>query len=162
VYTKGDKVVHPRHGAAVIECLIDLETSGERLTYFKLRLPRGLTVMIPVNSADEVGIRGVLGSEGLDALFDLLRQEEGPTPSTWTQRHKLNLAKVHSGDLYQGAEVIRDLSHLRRRAHLSTSEQRMLAHARENLISELAFTLDVTLEDAEAALDAALECAPAS
>lgn len=156
-YTQGDKVVHPRHGAAVVECLVDLETSGERLTYFKLRLPRGLTVMIPVDSADEVGLRSVLGADGLAALFDLLGKDEGDMPAAWTQRHKVNLAKLHSGDLYQGAEVIRDLSHLRRRARLSTSEQRMLAHARENLISELAFTLDSTLEEAEAALDAALQ-----
>src|SRR5215831_4702521 len=93
MYTKGDKVVHPRHGAAVVECLVDLETTGERLTYFKLRLPRGLTVMVPVDSADEVGLRSVLGEEGVAELFDLLGQEEGDQPAAWTQRHKVNLAK---------------------------------------------------------------------
>jgi len=157
VFRKGDRVVYPHHGAAVIDDLVEREVFGKPRTYFKLRLPHGgLVIMVPVDGAEEVGLRGVVSRREVDKVFDLLHQDEGPMPLLWTQRFKSNLAKLISGDIYKVAEVVRDLSLRERRRALSPGETRMLAKAREILISELTFAIDATEENAEAMLDGIL------
>jgi CarD family transcriptional regulator len=156
VFRKGDKVVHPRHGAAVVEDLVELERFGEQRIYVKLRLPHGLTLMVPVESTEQVGLRGVVSRDELDEVFDLLRGDEGRTPILWSKRYRANLAKLISGDIYHVAEVVRDLSLRERGKGLSSAEKRMLAKAREILISELTFVVGSTEENAEAMLDEVL------
>ena len=158
VFRKGDRVVYPHHGAAVIDDLVEREVSGKPRTYFKLRLPHGdLVIMVPVDGAEEVGLREVVSRGEVDKVIDLLHQDESPMPVLWTQRFKANLAKLISGDIYKVAEVVRDLSLRERRRALSPGETRMLAKAREILISELTFAVDATEENAEAMLDEILE-----
>jgi len=156
VFRKGDKVVHPRHGAAVVEDLVELERFGEQRVYVKLRLPHGLTLMVPVESTEQIGLRGVVSRDELDEVFDLLRRDEGRTPVLWGKRYRANLAKLISGDIYHVAEVVRDLSLRERGRGLSSAEKRMLAKAREILISELTFVVGSTEENAEAMLDEVL------
>jgi CarD family transcriptional regulator len=156
VFRKGDKVVHPRHGAAVVEDLVELERFGEQRVYVKLRLPHGLTLMVPVESTEQIGLRGVVSRDELDEVFDLLRGDEGRTPILWGKRYRANLAKLISGDIYHVAEVVRDLSLRERGRGLSSAEKRMLAKAREILISELTFVVGSTEENAEAMLDEVL------
>lgn len=157
MFRKGDRVVHPHHGAAVVEDLVELERFGERRTYVKLRLPHGLTLMVPVESTEQVGLRGVVSRDELDKVFDLLREDASWMPILWGQRFKANLAKLVSGDIYQVAEVVRNLSLRERGKALSSAERRMLAKAREILISELIFVVDSTEGSAEAILDEVLE-----
>ena len=156
VFRKGDKVVHPRHGAAVVEDLVELERFGEQRVYVKLRLPHGLTLMVPVESTEQIGLRGVVSRDELDEVFDLLRGDEGRMPILWSKRYRANLAKLISGDIYHVAEVVRDLSLRERGRGLSSAEKRMLAKAREILISELTFVVGSTEENAEAMLDEVL------
>jgi CarD family transcriptional regulator len=156
VFRKGDKVVHPRHGAAVVEDLVELERFGEQRIYVKLRLPHGLTLMVPVESTEQVGLRGVVSRDELEEVFDLLRGDEGGMPILWGKRYRANLAKIMSGDIYHVAEVVRNLSLRERGKGLSSAEQRMLAKAREILISELTFVVGSTEENAEAMLDEVL------
>ncbi len=158
VFRKGDRVVYPHHGAAVVEDLVELERFGKHGTYVKLRLPHeSLTLMVPVESAEQVGLRGVVSRDEVDKVFDLLREDEGRMPILWGQRYKANLAKLISGDIYQVAEVVRNLSLRERGKALSGAEKRMLAKAREILISELTFAVGSTEENAEAMLDEVLE-----
>ena len=157
VFRKGDRVVYPHHGAAVIDDVVEREVFGKPRTYFKLRLPHGdLVIMVPVEGAEEVGLRDVVSRGEVDKVFDLLHQDESRMPILWGQRFKANLAKLVSGDIYQVAEVVRDLSLRERRRALSAGETRMLAKAREILISELTFAVGGTEEDAEAMLDEVL------
>ena len=156
MFRKGDKVVHPRHGAAVVEDLVELERFGEQRIYVKLRLPHGLTLMVPVESTEQVGLRGVVSRDELEEVFDLLRGEEGGMPILWGKRYRANLAKIMSGDIYHVAEVVRNLSLRERGKGLSSAEKRMLAKAREILISELTFVVGSTEENAEAMLDEVL------
>ena len=155
-FGKGDPVVHPRHGAAVVEDVVELETSGERQAYLKLCLPHGLTLMVPVDNTSEVGLRRVVSRKDVEKIFDLLGQDEGRVSEIWSQRYKVNLAKLTSGDLYQVSEVIRHLTHREKEKSLSVADMRMLAKAREMLISELIFVMDSTPEGAEQLLDDAL------
>jgi CarD family transcriptional regulator len=153
VFRKGDKVVHPRHGAAVVEDLVELERFGEQRIYVKLRLPHGLTLMVPVESTEQIGLRGVVSRDELDEVFDLLGGDEGRMPILWGKRYRANLAKLMSGDIYYVAEVVRNLSFRERGKGLSSAEKRMLVKAREILISELTSVVGSTEENAEAMLD---------
>jgi CarD family transcriptional regulator, regulator of rRNA transcription len=157
VFTKGDKVVYPHHGAAVIEDLVEREVFGETRTYFKLRLAHGdLTLMVPVDNTQEVGLREVISKREVKRVFDVLREEEEAIPTNWSRRYKTNLAKLSSGDVYQVAEVVRNLSIRDKDKGLSAGEKRMLTKARQILVSELTFAINVTEEEAEARLDEAL------
>jgi CarD family transcriptional regulator len=158
VFTKGDKVVYPHHGAAVIEDLVEREVLGERRTYFKIRLAHGdLTLMVPVDNTQEVGLREVISKREVKRVFDVLREEEAHLPTNWSRRYKTNLAKLSSGDIYQVAEVVRNLSSREKEKGLSAGEKHMLAKARQILVSELTFAFDSTEEKAEAMLDRVLE-----
>jgi CarD family transcriptional regulator, regulator of rRNA transcription len=157
VYRKGDKVMYPHHGAAVIEDVVKRDMFGKQRTYAKLRFSHGnLTLLIPLESTEQVGLRGVASKGEVKKVFDVLREDEGWMPLLWSQRYKTNLAKLISGDIYQGAELVRDLSIRNRGKALSAAERRMLDKARQILVSELTFAFDCTEEDAEAMLDTAL------
>lgn len=158
VFSKGDKVVYPHHGAAVIEDLVEREILGETRTYFKLRLAHGdLTLMVPIDNTQEVGLRGVISRREVKKVFDLLKEEEARMPTNWSRRYKTNLAKLASGDIFQVAEVVRNLSCREKEKGLSAGEKHMLAKARQILVSELTFAFDSTEEKAEAMLDKVLE-----
>jgi CarD family transcriptional regulator len=156
VFRKGDRVVHPQHGAAVVEDLVQLERFGKQRIYVKLRLPHSLTLMVPVENTEQIGWRGVVSRDELDEVLDLLRGDEGRMPILWGKRYRANLAKLISGDIYHVAEVVRNLSLRERGKGLSGAEKRMLAKAREILISELILVVDSTEENAEAMLDEVL------
>jgi len=113
--------------------------------------------MVPVESTEQVGLRGVVSRDELDKVFDLLREDASWMPILWGQRYKANLAKLISGDIYQVAEVVRNLSLRERGKPLKSAERRMLAKARELLISELIFVVDSSEESAEVMLDEVLE-----
>jgi len=149
--------VYPRHGVAVVEGVVEIVVLGERKTCLKVRLVHGnLTITVPVDSAEQVGLRGVARKRDAEAVFDVLRLDEGELPPLWNQRYKTNLSKLMTGDIHQGAEVVRDLSLRGRRTSLSSAERDMLFKARQILISELSCSFASTEESAEAMLDGAL------
>lgn len=153
----GDKVVYPHHGAAVIERRETRTAFGEEKEYFFLRLSYGdLTAMVPVDNTDEVGLREVIDADEVSEVFDLLGKKDARMPTNWSRRFKNHAEKLKSGDVYEVAEVVRNLSQRDAEKGLSAGEKRMLAKAREILISELIFALDVPAEEAEAKLDEAL------
>ena len=153
----GDKVVYPHHGAAVIERRETRTAFGEEKEYFFLRLSYGdLTAMVPVDNTEEVGLREVIDADEVSEVFDLLGKKDARMPTNWSRRFKNHAEKLKSGDVYEVAEVVRNLSQRDAEKGLSAGEKRMLAKAREILISELIFALDVPAEEAEAKLDEAL------
>jgi CarD family transcriptional regulator len=151
----GDKVVYPHHGAAVIEGTQERQIEGETRTYWVLRLSYGdLTLMVPTDGADEVGLRGVVPKNELDQVYKVLQsKKQAPSPSNWSRRFKSHVEKLRSGDIYQVAEVVRNLSNRDKDKGLSAGEKRMLTKARQILVSELTFAAGVKEEKAEAMLD---------
>jgi len=153
----GDKVVYPHHGAAVIERREMKSAFGEEKEYLVLRLAYGdLTLSVPTDNTDEVGLRDVINDEEVEEVFAVLRKKEARMPTNWSRRFKNHVEKLKSGDIYQVAEVVRNLSLRERDKGLSAGEKRMLAKARQILVSELTFALNVSEEQAEAELDEAL------
>ena len=154
----GDKVVYPHHGAAVIESVEEKELFGEKREYFILKLAYGeLTLMVPTDSTDEVGIRDVTPAKEVPKVFKVLKKQE-PTANTtnWSRRFKANVEKLRSGDIYKVAEVVRSLHQRDKEKGLSAGEKRMLTKARQILVSELTFAQDCKEQEAEELLDEVL------
>ncbi len=153
----GDKVVYPHHGAAVVEKREKKKAFGETRDYLVLRLAYGdLTLMVPADNTDEVGLREVINDEEVEEVFAVLRKKEARMPTNWSRRFKNHVEKLKSGDIYQVAEVVRNLSLRDKEKGLSAGEKRMLAKARQILVSELTFAIDVDEEEAQRRLDEAL------
>ena len=112
--------------------------------------------MVPADNADEIGLRDVINDEEVEEVFAVLRKKEARMPTNWSRRFKNHVEKLKSGDIYQVAEVVRNLSIREADKGLSAGEKRMLARARQILVSELTFALNVDEEAAEARLDAVL------
>ena len=157
MFSKGDKVVYPHHGVAIIEDMQEQDFLGERRQYFILRLAHGdLTLKVPVDNTKEIGLREVVSRREVKKVMDVLREEESQMPTNWSRRYKTNVEKIKSGDIYQVAEVVRNLSIRDKDKGLSAGEKRMLNRARQILVSELTFALNVDEEQAEQRLDEAL------
>jgi CarD family transcriptional regulator len=153
----GDKVVYPHHGAAVVERREVKEAFGETKEYLVLRLAYGdLTLMVPTDNTEEVGLREVINDEEVEEVFAVLRKKDVRMPTNWSRRYKNHVEKLKSGDVYQVAEVVRNLSNRDKDKGLSAGEKRMLTRARQILVSELTFACGVTEIEAEKKLDDAL------
>jgi len=156
-FTVGETVVYPHHGAALIEAIETRTIKGVEKQYLVLKVAQGdLTVRVPAENAEIVGVREVVGEEGLDRVFQVLRAPHTEEPTNWSRRYKANLEKLASGDVNKVAEVVRDLWRRDRERGLSAGEKRMLSKARDILVGELALAEATSKDDAELMLDRVL------
>ncbi|MDQ1249869.1 MAG: CarD family transcriptional regulator [Actinomycetota bacterium] len=156
-FSVGDTVVYPHHGAALIESIEMRDIGGQERKYLVLRVAQGdLTVRVPADNVDLVGVRDVVNQEGLDRVFEVLRQPYTEEPTNWSRRYKANLEKLASGDVIKVAEVVRDLWRRDQDRGLSAGEKRMLSKARQILVSELALAEHKDEDEAEIILDEVL------
>jgi CarD family transcriptional regulator len=156
-FTVGETVVYPHHGAALIEAIETRSVKGVEKVYLVLKVAQGdLTVRVPAENAEFVGVRDVVGAEGLERVFQVLRMPHTEEPTNWSRRYKANLEKLASGDVIKVAEVVRDLWRRERERGLSAGEKRMLAKARQILVSELALAENTNEDKAETILDEVL------
>jgi CarD family transcriptional regulator len=153
----GETVVYPHHGAALIEAIETRVIKGEEKMYLVLKVAQGdLTVRVPADNAEYVGVRDVVGQDGLERVFEILKAPHTEEPTNWSRRYKANVEKIASGDVNKVAEVVRDLWRRERERGLSAGEKRMLAKARQILVSELALAEGTNEDKAEALLDEVL------
>jgi len=153
----GDRVVYPHHGAAVIEKKEKLDVGGTMTDVFVLRVASSdLVIKVPINKVDDVGMRRPISAEDVDDLFHLLAKKDVREPTNWSRRFKNHQEKLKSGDVYQVAEVVRNLALRDVSKGLSAGEKSMLMKARQVLVSELSFALNVSEDDALEKLSAAL------
>lgn len=140
----GDTVVYPHHGAAVVEALEQRELRGELVDYLVLQIHQSdLTVRVPAKNAELVGVRDVVGEEGLLKVFSVLRETDVEEAGNWSRRYKANQERLASGDVNKVAEVVRDLWRREQDRGLSAGEKRMLAKARQVLVGELALVENI-------------------
>ncbi|MHB8662610.1 MAG: CarD family transcriptional regulator [Acidimicrobiales bacterium] len=153
----GDKVVYPHHGAAIVERRETKEAFGSTREYLVLKVAYSdLTLMVPADNTAEVGLREVINDEEVEEVFAVLRKREARMPTNWSRRYKNHVEKLKSGDVYQVAEVVRNLSIREKDNGLSAGEKGMLTRARQILVSELTFAIGVSEQEAEQKLDDAL------
>ncbi len=156
-YKAGDRVVYPHHGAAIIEKKETKEVFGEKTEYLVLRMAHGeMMLSVPVDKAEEVGMRWPISGEDVEDLFEVLQRRDVREPANWSRRFKNHQEKLKSGDVYQVAEVVRNLALRDREKGLSAGEKTLYNKARNVLVSELSFALDVSEDDAMDKVDAAL------
>lgn len=150
MFKVGDKVVYPNHGAGTIIGLETKEILGEEKKYFIMQLPIGeMKVMIPVEKVDEIGIRRVIDEEEADDVLRLLKGEKSKMSQNWNRRFRANMEKLKTGDIYEVAEVVRNLTIRDHEKGLSTGEKKMLNNSRQILISELVLSKDMDEEEVE-------------
>ena len=148
-FNVGDRVVYPHHGAAVIQKKETREVGGEQLEYFVLHMMHGdLTLSVPTDKTDEVGMRPPISNEDVEDLLQLLGKKDVREPSNWSRRFKNHQEKLKSGDVYQVAEVVRNLALREAAKGLSAGEKSMLEKARVILASELSVAWGVSEDDA--------------
>ncbi|MDI3280751.1 MAG: CarD family transcriptional regulator [Bacillota bacterium] len=154
----GDKVVYPMHGAGVIEAIEEKEVLGQKQQYYIMKLPLGeMKVMIPLRSVKEVGLRQVIDRKEVNKVFSVLRSQRSKMSSNWSRRYRANLEKIKSGDIFEVAEVVRNLSLRDREKGLSTGERKMLESARQILISEIVLAEGRAEEEVRMLIDQSLE-----
>jgi CarD family transcriptional regulator len=138
MFSIGDKIVYPMHGAGVIESIEEREILGEKKSYYVMKMPVGdMKVMIPVGNANGVGIRGVIGRVDADAVFKCLEDGTCEQNANWNKRYRENMVKIKSGNVFEVADVVRSLVQRERMRGLSTGERKMLNSAKQILVSEL-------------------------
>jgi CarD family transcriptional regulator len=150
----GETVVYPHHGAATITAVKVRKIKGEDKTYITLDVHQSeLKIELPVDNVELVGVRDVIDSKGVEAVFDVLRSDIVEEPGNWSRRYKANAEKMGSGSVLRVSEVVRDLWRRDQEHGVSAGEKRMLAKARDILISELALAQGSTFDEASAVLD---------
>ena len=155
-FSVGDKVAHPQHGVAVITDVRQIELDGEKREYFVLDIfIEQLTVSVPKDSVDQA-IRPVISKTAVSRVLRVLRDEPQDAGSNWSRWYKVLGEKKDSGDIYQVAEVVRDLTHSQNRKGISPALKRMLSKSRQILTGEIAFALNVEQEEAVLRVDKAL------
>lgn len=156
-FKKGETVIYPQHGACVVKGTKKMEAFGEKKEYLILEtVISEMILKVPIDMAAEVGVRPPVSADELEDLVSVLAKPDPRVPSNWSRRFKNHQEKLKSGDVYQVAEVVRNLAARNRDASLSAAERTMYERARVNLISEISPALKVSAEEAEAYLDEAL------
>ncbi|ABO48734.1 transcriptional regulator, CarD family [Desulforamulus reducens MI-1] len=150
----GDKVVYPMHGAGVIEAIEEKEVLGKKRQYYILRLPIGdMKVMIPISNCDDVGLRGIIDRDEVSTVLEVLEGQTTVMSGNWNRRYRANLEKIKSGDIYEVAEVVRNLLTRDKEKGLSSGERKMLENARQILISELVLAAEMEETKARSLID---------
>ena len=150
----GEVVVYPHHGAARITDIEQREMGGETLEFLVLQINQSdLVVRVPSKNAEAVGVRDVVGKEGLERVFSVLRELDVEEAGNWYSRYKANQERLASGDINKVAEVVRDLWRRDQDRGLSAGEKRMLTKARQILVGELALASPVDEKKADTMME---------
>ena len=153
MYNVGDKVVYPMHGAGVIDSIEEKEILGEKQSYYILKMPGEVKVMVPISTAEQHGIRNVIDKNEAERVINVLEQDETEMEKNWNKRYRDNMDKMKSGDIYEIADVVRNLSFKQKEKGLSTGEKKMLHNAKQILVSELVLEEHATQDEVEELVD---------
>ncbi|MCI2106282.1 MAG: CarD family transcriptional regulator [Intestinimonas sp.] len=153
----GDKIVHPMHGAGVVDSIVTKKINGVTREYYILKIPVGnMLVMIPTANSQEIGVRPVVNKAEADRIIASIPGIEIKDAQNWNRRYRENMLRLKSGNLTEVARVVKSLA-IRESEHgLSTGERKMLHSAKQILISEIVLSQDCSYEDVEARINTAL------
>jgi CarD family transcriptional regulator len=149
----GDNVVYPHHGAGKVIRKEAKDILGEKREYLTIKiLHNDMTVMVPSENAALAGLRRVIDEETVKKVLAVLQDECSEMPKNWNRRFKHNRDKIKTGDIYELAEVVRNLAIREAEKGLSTGEKQMFTRAKKILASELMYALEMNEEEVEAHL----------
>lgn len=153
MFNVGDYIVYPMHGAGTIDAIEEKDILGQKQAYYIIKMPGEVKVMIPTAQADKVGIRSIIDKTQANKVFDILGEDETQTDLNWNKRYRENMDKMKTGDIYEVADVVRNLSYKQKEKGLSTGEKKMLVNAKQILVSELALVESVEQDRVEGMID---------
>ena len=157
MFSIGERVVHPKHGAGVIDDISVERIAGVRQEYYVFKMPvGGLLLKIPTANSSVIGLRTIITAQEAETLLVTIPTLETENNANWNKRYQENMQRLKSGDLYEVARVIKTLVHRDRQRGLSTGERKMLHSARQILLSELVLSTEREKDDVESQLDAAM------
>ena len=156
MFSIGDHVAHPLHGAGEI-CEIERNrVDGVYKDYYVLRIPKGsMRIMVPVDGCEAVGLRPIISAEQAEEIFRRIPELEVIEDSSWNKRYRENMQRIRSGDLLEVAAVVKSLIRRENQRGLSTGERKMLHSAKQILISEMVLCLDSPYSEVEERLNLA-------
>lgn len=150
VFQVGDKIVHPMHGAGVVDRIVTQKVNGVSREYYSLKIPIGdMLVMIPTENSAEIGVRAVVGRDEANRILAAMSNIQVEMDANWNRRYRDNMLRLKSGDLLEVAWVVKCLMTREEAKGLSTGERKMLHSAKQILLSELVLAQSITYEEAE-------------
>ncbi|RXT03722.1 CarD family transcriptional regulator [Ammoniphilus sp. CFH 90114] len=155
MFQVGDKIFYPMHGAGIVEAIEEKEILGEKKLYYILHFSlTSMQLMVPTHPNTESSLRGVVDSDTVQKALTICHGEEADTSiSHRQQKHRINMDKMKSGDIFEGASVFRDLMILSKDRKLNQADRTMLNHAQQMLVSELSLVLEVDQYQASSLLE---------
>ena len=153
MFNVGDKVVYPMHGAGTIDSIDKKNILDEEVEYINISMPGGVKVMVPSNQASKQGLRNIISQNDVEKVFCVLETDETAMSDNWNKRYRVNMDKMKSGDIYEVADVVRNLSFKQKEKGLSTGEKKMLNNAKQILVSELVLVENTTNAEMEKLVD---------
>ena len=153
MFNVGDKVVYPMHGAGTIDSIDKKNILDEEVEYINISMPGGVKVMVPSNQASKQGLRNIISQNDVEKVFCVLETDETAMSDNWNKRYRDNMDKMKSGDIYEVADVVRNLSFKQKEKGLSTGEKKMLNNAKQILVSELVLVENTTNAEMEKLVD---------
>ncbi len=150
--------MYPHHGAGKVLKKEKKEVLGEKRQYLTIQiLHNDMTVMVPCENAGRAGLRRVIGEEAVAKVLSVLRDDVSQMPKNWNRRFKHNREKIKTGDVFELAEVVRNLAIRESEKGLSTGEKQMYTRAKKILASELMYALEMEEDESEDHLDSLIE-----
>ena len=149
MFNVGDKVVYPMHGAGIIESIEEKAILDERQSYYIIKMPGEVKVMVPTAKAEEIGVRNIIDKVQAEKVIGILEQESTEMSMNWNKRYRDNMEKMKTGNIYEVADIVRNLSFKQKEKGLSTGEKKMLLNAKQILVSELVLAEQKELNEIE-------------
>lgn len=153
MFNVGDFIVYPMHGAGTIDAIEEKDILGEKQSYYILKMPGEVKVMVPTDKAEKIGVRNIIDKSSAEKVFSILEEDETEMSMNWNKRYRDNMDKMKSGDIYEVADVVRNLSFKQKEKGLSTGEKKMLLNAKQILVSELVLAEKSSYEEMENIVD---------
>ncbi len=154
MFNIGDNIVYPMHGAGTISSIEEKEILGEKQQYYIIKMPGEVMVMVPTAKAEAMGVRSVIDEKSANSVLQVLEKDETEMSNNWNKRYRENLDKMKTGNIYEVADVVRNLSFKQKeKGSLSTGEKKMLLNAKQILVSELVLAEHSSKEEIEKLID---------
>ncbi|MCI8964998.1 MAG: CarD family transcriptional regulator [Clostridia bacterium] len=157
MFSVGDEVVYPMHGAGVIESIEERAVLDEKQSYYIIKMPGEVKVMVPTAKAEEIGVRDIIDGESAQKVMKVLEKESTEMSMNWNKRYRENMNKMKTGDIFEVADIVRNLSFKQKEKGLSTGEKKMLLNAKQILVSELVLAEKKDLSEIEMAVDTKID-----
>ena len=156
MFKVGDSAVYPAHGVAVVKKIEEKTVGGMKKSFYVLEvIENSMTIMVPTDNADSVGLREIISNEQVDEVYTILKQRNIKIDqTTWNRRYREYMEKIKTGSVYEIAEVLRNLFLLRHSKDLSFGERKMLDQAKNLLVKEISLAKKAAENDIEQEIQA--------